>query len=47
VEAASPPLVYRAYRDVVPDAERDPERLAALAQAVLAYKPALAIARKQ
>jgi hypothetical protein len=47
VEAASPALVYRAYRDVVPAAERDPEQLAALAQAVLHYKPAQAIARKQ
>jgi hypothetical protein len=47
VEAASPPLVYRAYAEVVPEAERDPERLASLRQAVVDYKPAQAIARKQ
>ena len=47
VEAASPPLVYRALAEVVPEGERDPERLAALRQAVLDYKPAQAIARKQ
>ena len=46
-EAASPPLVYRAYAEVVPDAQREPERLAALRQQVLEYKPALAIVRKQ
>jgi len=39
--------VYRAYAEVVPEAERDPERLALLRQAVLDYKPAQAIARKQ
>jgi len=39
--------VYRAYAEVVPEAERDPARLEALRQAVLEYKPALAIARKQ
>ncbi len=47
LEAASPPIVYRAYAEVVPEAERDPARLEALRQAVLEYKPALAIARKQ
>jgi hypothetical protein len=47
VEAASPPLVYRAYTEVVAESERDPERAQALRQAVLAYKPAQAIARKQ
>jgi hypothetical protein len=47
VEAASPPLVYRAYADAVPDAARDPERLETLRLAVLRYKPALAIVRKQ
>jgi len=46
-EAASPPLVYRAYVEVVPDSQREPERLAALRQQVLEYKPAQAIARKQ
>jgi hypothetical protein len=47
VEAASPPLVYRAYAEVVPESARDPERLEALRQAVREYKPALAIARRQ
>jgi hypothetical protein len=47
LEAASPPLQYRAYSDVVPEVERDPERLAALRAAALTYKPAQAIARKQ
>lgn len=47
LEAASAPIQYRAYVEVVPDAARDPERLAALRTAVLHYKPALAIARKQ
>jgi hypothetical protein len=46
-EAASPPLQYRAYAEVVPERERDPERSVALRQAVLAYKVAQAIARKQ
>src|SRR2546427_11285712 len=46
-EAASPPLVYRAYAEIVAEGQRDPERLAALRQSVLEYKPALAIARKQ
>lgn len=46
-EAASPPLVYRAYSEVVPETGRDPERLAALRRAVEDYKPAQAIARKQ
>ena len=47
LEAASPPLVYRAYAEVVAEGQRDPQRLAALRQSVLDYKPALAIARKQ
>jgi hypothetical protein len=47
LEAASPPLQYRAYTEVAPEAQRDPERLAALRQAALEYKPAQAIARKQ
>jgi hypothetical protein len=46
-EAASPPLQYRAYAEVVPERERDPERSAALRQAALANKVAQAIARKQ
>src|SRR5438093_1070167 len=47
LEAASPPIVYRAYAEVVPEVERDPARLEALRQSVLQYKPAQAIARKQ
>jgi len=47
LEAASPPLVYRAYAEIVAEGQRDPQRLAALRQSVLEYKPALAIARKQ
>ena len=47
LEAASPPIVYRAYAEVVPEVERDPARLGALRQAVSQYKPAQAIARKQ
>jgi hypothetical protein len=39
--------VYRAYAEVVPDAQRDPERLGALRQQSLEYKIAHAIARKQ
>jgi hypothetical protein len=46
-EAASAPLQYRAYAEVVPESQRDPERLAALRRAVLEYKPAQAVARKQ
>jgi len=47
LEAASPPLQYRAYAEVVRESDRDPERLAALRQAVLGHKFAQAIARKQ
>jgi len=47
LEAASPPIIYRAYAEIVPEGGRDPERLAALRQAVLDYKIAQAIARKQ
>ena len=47
LEAASPPLQYRAYAEVVPENARDPERLAAFHRAVLEYKPAQAIARRQ
>src|SRR2546428_6205461 len=46
-EAASAALQYRAYAEVVRESDRDPERLAALRQAVLEYKVAQAIARKQ
>ncbi|MGH7568743.1 MAG: hypothetical protein ACREL9_07210 [Gemmatimonadales bacterium] len=47
LEAASPPIQYRTYAEVVPEAQRDPGRLEALRAAALAYKPAQAIARKQ
>lgn len=47
LEAASPPLVYRAYAEVVPEAARDADRLTTLRQAVLEYKVAQAIGRKQ
>ncbi len=46
-EAASPPLQYRALAEAAPASARDGERLAALRQAVLDYKPATAIARRQ
>lgn len=46
-EAASVPLQYRALTEVVPEEQRDPARLEALRAAVLEYKPAVAIARKQ
>lgn len=46
-EAASVPLQYRAYAEVVPEEARDPLRLQSLRAAALDYKPALAIARKQ
>lgn len=47
LQAASPPIQYRAYAEIVPDPARDPVQLDALRTAALAYKPALAIARKQ
>jgi hypothetical protein len=47
LEAASAPIQYRAYAEVAPETGRDPDLLASLRQAVLEYKPALAIARKQ
>ena len=46
-EAASPPIQYRALAEAAPESARDPERLATLRQAVLEYKLATAIARKQ
>ena len=46
-EAASAPIQYRAYAEVVPDSARDPAQLDALRAAVVNYKPALAIARRQ
>lgn len=47
LEAASPPIQYRTLAEIVPESARDPERLALLRTAVLVYKPAQAIARKQ
>ena len=49
VEAASPPIQYRALAEAAPSSQaaREVERLAALRQAVLEYKPATAIARRQ
>ena len=46
-EAASIPIQYRAYAEIVPPDARDAARLQALRAAVLEYKPALAIARRQ
>ena len=47
LEAASPPIQYRAYTEVVPESARDPERLGALRQALLAYKIPREILRRQ
>jgi hypothetical protein len=47
LEAASAPIQYRAYAEVVPDSYRDPAQLESLRAAVVNYKPALAIARRQ
>jgi len=47
MEAASPPIQYRAMAEAAPESARDPERLAELARLAFEYKPALAIARKQ
>ncbi|HLQ23769.1 MAG TPA: hypothetical protein VK132_11210 [Gemmatimonadales bacterium] len=46
-EAASPPIQYRALAEAAPESARDTERLAALRQAVMEYKQASAIARRQ
>lgn len=46
-EAASIPIQYRAYSEIVPPAARDTAQLDALRVAVLDYKPAQAIARRQ
>lgn len=46
-EAASPPLQYRVLAEAAPAEAREPQKLAELEAAVLAYKPAQAIARKQ
>ena len=47
LQAASPPLQYRALVEVIPEANRDPAQVDALRKAVLDYKVATAIARKQ
>lgn len=47
MEAASPPLQYRAMSEASPEGSRDPERLAELARRAFEYKPAQAVARKQ
>jgi hypothetical protein len=47
MEAASPPIQYRALAEAAPEGARDPERVAELAKLALEYKPAQAIARKQ
>ena len=46
-EAASLPIQYRTLTEVVPEPARDFERIAALREAILHYKEALAIVRKQ
>jgi hypothetical protein len=47
LEAASPPIQYRAYAEIVPESARDPERLAALRRALLEYKVPREIVRRQ
>ena len=47
LQAASPPLQYRALVELVPEARRDPAQVESLRAAVLDYKVATAIARKQ
>jgi hypothetical protein len=47
LEAASPPIQYRAYAEIVPETERDPVQLELLRAADLQYKPSHAIARRQ
>ncbi len=47
LEAASSPIQYRAYAEVVPASARDPVQLESLRVAALQYKPAQAIARRQ
>ena len=47
VEAASTPLQYRALTEAAPPSARDPERVAQLHADLLAYKPALAMVRRQ
>src|SRR5438270_11997920 len=47
LEAASPPLQYRAHAEGAREADRDPARLAALRQAAGEYKVAQPMAPKQ
>jgi hypothetical protein len=47
LQAASPPLQYRALVEVVPEADRDPALVEQLRTAAHEYKVATAIARKQ
>jgi hypothetical protein len=47
LEAASIPIQYRAYAEVVPPGDRTTVQLESLRAAVLDYKPAQAIARRQ
>jgi len=46
-EAASLPIQYRTLSEVVPEQARDFERVVQLREAMLHYKEALAIVRKQ
>lgn len=47
LEAASTPIQYRAYAEIVPESARDPAQLETLRAAAVEYKPAQAIARRQ
>jgi hypothetical protein len=47
LDAASPPIQYRACAEIVPLHDRDPVQLEGLRAAALDYRPAVAIARKQ
>jgi hypothetical protein len=46
-EAASPPIQYRTLTEVVPESARDLDRVSSLREAIVRYKEALAIVRKQ
>ncbi|MGH7645169.1 MAG: hypothetical protein ACREMR_06245 [Gemmatimonadales bacterium] len=47
LDAASPTIQYRACTELLPEAQRDGARVAALREAALKYRPALAVARRQ
>ena len=47
LDAASPPIQYRACAEIVPLQDRDPVQLEGLRAAALDYRPAVAVARKQ